>query len=414
MNILIANWTWYPSGGDWTAIENLIELYQSKGHRVIPFSMKDERNYDTPYSKYFVENIDYKELNKNKSLSNSIKVVKRSIYFNGSKIKLSQLLKDVKIDIAHLHNIGPQITPSICPVLKENKIPILWTLHDYGALCPNTSFVSNGTICERCKADKFYHCTLHKCKKGSYSASAVSSLRSYIYKFINTQQYIDYYICPSRFLKSKFEEYGYDKNRLVHLYNPYNYENILQLDGGKTVEYSNYILYIGRIEKIKGILTLLTAMKHLKDVNLVIIGRGEAETVCHDYVRENNLTNVHLVGHVEKTKVISFIKHSLFTVCPSEWYENFPYSIVEPMVLGKAVVGARIGGIPELVVDGETGFTFNPGDVNDLKSKIELLLSDQNLLNECGKNACEHVSKMVDFETHYQKMEKVFQQLKRN
>src|SRR3972149_6378577 len=131
MNILLANWTWYPSGGDWTAVESLVKLYQQKGHKIIPFSMKDGRNYPTPYEKYFVEHIDYKELNRRKSFTNSVRVLRRSIYSRESREKLKQLLQEVRIDIAHLHNLGPQITPSIVSQLKECGITIIWTMHDY-------------------------------------------------------------------------------------------------------------------------------------------------------------------------------------------------------------------------------------------------------------------------------------------
>lgn len=414
MNILMVNWSWYPSGGDWTAVENLVKLYQMKGNTIIPFSMKDERNYPSPYEKYFVSHIDYKELNKQKSITNGIKVLRRSIYSTESRSKLIQLLRDIKIDIAHLHNLGPQITPSILSVLKDNGIPIMWTLHDYGMLCPATSFVSKDEICERCKAGKFYNCALRKCKKNSFQASFIASLRSYILRILDIQKYVDVFICPSQFLKTKFIEFGFDQNRLEHLYNPYGLDSIPTNSKNNSVGYANYILYVGRIEKIKGILSLIKAVSDIKEVHLIIIGSGEEELKYRDYVMENNFTNIHFLGFLKKEIVIAFIKESLFTVCPSEWYENLPYSVVEAMLLGKPVVGARIGGIPELVLDRYTGVTFTPGDVNDLREKINDLLSNRDRLEFFGRNARDHASKLVDFESHYQKMETIFQKIFRN
>src|ERR1035437_5855007 len=127
MNILVANWTWYPSGGDWTYIENLCKLYEQNGHKVIPFSMKDERNYVTEYSKYFIEKIDYKELNKDRTILNGIKVLTKSIYSNEAKHKIKWLLEENRIDLVHLNNIHHYITTSILSVIKEKAIPIIWT-----------------------------------------------------------------------------------------------------------------------------------------------------------------------------------------------------------------------------------------------------------------------------------------------
>jgi len=265
MNILMVNWSWYPSGGDWTAVENLSQLYQMKGHKVIPFSMVDKRNYITPYEKYFVSNIDYKVLNKQKSISNGIKVLKRSIYSAESRLKLKQLLDDVKIDIAHLHNLGPQITPSILSVLKERNIPIIWTLHDYGMLCPATSFVSKDEICERCKNGRFFYCFFRKCKKDSYQASFVAALRSYVLKFLDIQKYVDVFICPSKFLKSKFIEFGFDKERFEQLYNPYDIDGLSKYLENSIDNHDNYILYVGRVEKVKGVMTLIKAFSDLKE-----------------------------------------------------------------------------------------------------------------------------------------------------
>jgi len=414
MNILMVNWSWYPSGGDWTAVENLSQLYQMKGHKVIPFSMVDKRNYITPYEKYFVSNIDYKVLNKQKSISNGIKVLKRSIYSAESRLKLKQLLDDVKIDIAHLHNLGPQITPSILSVLKERNIPIIWTLHDYGMLCPATSFVSKDEICERCKNGRFFYCFFRKCKKDSYQASFVAALRSYILKFLDIQKYVDVFICPSKFLKSKFIEFGFDKERFEQLYNPYDIDGLSKYLKNSIDNHDNYILYVGRVEKVKGVMTLIKAFSDLKEIQLLVVGSGEKEEEYKKYVMENGLENIHFLGHLEKEKVIYLIKGSQFTVCPSEWYENLPYSVVEAMLLGKPVVGSRIGGIPELVIDGLTGFTFIPGDAVDLKNKITDLLSDRKKCEVLGSQAQKHVTALVNLETHYKNMERIFQKIIRN
>ncbi|MDB5086242.1 MAG: hypothetical protein JWR09_236, partial [Mucilaginibacter sp.] len=205
MNILVVNWSWYPSGGDWTYVENVVNIYQQKGHHVIPFSMKDDRNFPSSYSDYFIENIDYKKVNK-RSLSTGVKVVMKSIYSFEAQENLERLLNDVKIDFAHINVIHHYITPTILKILKKKNIPIIWTLHEYTPICPDSIFVSHGQICERCFGGKFYNCITHSCKKGSYLASTVAALENYVHKYLNYYAYVDYYVCPSVFQYEKYKQ----------------------------------------------------------------------------------------------------------------------------------------------------------------------------------------------------------------
>ena len=261
MNILVVNWTWYPSGGDWTYIDNLCKFYQSRGHKIIPFSMKDDRNFETPYSKYFIPNIDYKDLNKDKSIYNGIRTFKHSLYSIEAKKNIKKLLSENKVDIVHLNNIHHYLTPSsIVPEIKKYDIPIIWTLHDYVILCPNTTFVSKDKICEKCKGGSFYNCTINKCKKGSFSASLVASLESYTNKLFNPYKHIDYFVCPSQFIADKFIEFGYDQNRIKKIYNIFNTKELVNVSGDFAPT-EKYILYVGNILKVKGILTLIKASK---------------------------------------------------------------------------------------------------------------------------------------------------------
>ena len=413
MNILMVNWSWYPTGGDWTAVENLTNLYQMKGHNVIPFSMKHENNIQTPYEIYFINKIDYRALHSNKTLFTGIKVLHRSIYSKESRTKLNELLNSIKIDIAHIHNIGPQITPSILPLLKQKKIPIIWTLHDYSLLCPATSFYSRGKVCEECKVDKFYKCLINKCKKNSVLASLVTSIRSYILKFWDIRKYVDVFICPSKFIFSKFIEYGFKREQLVQIYNMFDKRKILQIDNSVSISFlkSDYIIYVGRIERIKGIMTLLKTIKHIKDLNLLIVGLGEDDYLFKKYVEENMINNIYFLGHLDKKNVITLLRNSLFLVCPSEWYENLPYAIVEGMLLSKPIIGSRIGGIPELVIDGYTGYTFEVGNVQEFREKILILKNNPLLREKMGTNGYNYVQQLVDPETHYYAMENIFKKL---
>lgn len=406
--ILIVNWTWYPSGGDWTYIDNICRFYESKGHEVVPFSMKDDRNFETPYAKYFVSNIDYKNLNKNRNPLSAVKVLKNSLYSAEAKRNIRLLLSENKIDLVHLNNIHHYITPgSIVPEIKKYNIPILWTLHDYVILCPNSTFISNNKICEKCKGGKYYKCISNRCKKGSLLASSVGAMESYINKWLDPYKYIDYFLCPSKFIADKFIQFGYDEKKIVRLYNPFDITTLENIIPHKIRE-KKYIVYVGNILKVKGIFTLAEAIKEL-DVDLYIIGDGEAMPELHEFVNANMISNVILMGKKTKQEVLSYVKGAEFVVVPSEWYENLPYSLVEALLLAKPVLGARIGGIPELVIDNETGFLFEPGNKEDIIIKLKHMLSlPDEKLALIGKNAQQYAATLTSYSSFEAKLSEIF------
>jgi glycosyltransferase involved in cell wall biosynthesis len=413
LNILIVNWTWFPSGGDWTYIDNLCTFYESLGHTVIPFSMQDDRNFSSPFSEYFITKIDYRELNKNKTLVSGIKAVKNSIYSTEARSKLKLLLEKHPIDIVHLNNIHHYLTPaSIIPEFKKKNIPVIWTLHDYVILCPNTTFISHEKVCEKCKVDKFYQCIVNKCKKQSLQASFVAALESYTNKFSNPYKYVDYFICPSEFIKKKFESFGFDTKKLKQVYNLFDTQSI-SVQNGLPPDPNDrpFIVYVGNILKVKGIFTLVKAMSGL-DLDLKVIGSGEHFDELRELVESGGFKNVHLLGKMPKEEVFRVVQNASFVVVPSEWYENLPYSLVEALLLAKPVLGADIGGIPELVINDETGQLFQPANTADLRLKIQMMLSDKNKLLQMGKRAREHALNLVEYKTFARNLSPIFESLR--
>jgi glycosyltransferase involved in cell wall biosynthesis len=405
----MVNWTWYPSGGDWTYIDNVRKFYESKGHEVIPFSMKDDRNFKTPFDKYFVSNVDYKNLNKHKNPITAARVLKNSLYSNQAKKNIKALLSENRIDLVHLNNIHHYLTPSsIVPEIKQHDIPIIWTVHDYSILCPNTTFISNDKVCERCKTEKYYNCIIHKCKKRSLLASSVAAMESYVNKWVNPYKYVDYFLCPSQFIADKFMEFGYDKRKLVKLYNPFDINSLEDITLEKREE-KKYIVYVGNILKVKGVFTLAAAVKGM-DIDLYFIGDGEAMTELKQFVNSNEITNIIFLGKKKKEEALSYVKGAEFVVVPSEWYENLPYSLVEALLLARPVLGARIGGIPELVIDNETGVLFESANKQDMIAKMDYMLSlSYEELTRLGENARKHAAALTNYKRFEDELSKVFE-----
>ena len=241
MNILIATANWYPSGGDWTYVESICKIYENNGHNIIPFAMSDDRNFKTKYEKYFINNINYNDLNKNKNIKSVIKVLSSSIYSCDAVNKINLLLEENRIDIAQLNNIHNVHTPAIIKPLKKNRIPIVWRVLDYKILCPNRTFLSNDKICEECFKSNYYNCFLNKCKKNSYSASFVTAIESYFNKIMPYYKDVDMYTFQSEFSRDLFVKYGFDIKKTKIIENPFDSENIYKSNSKiESLKYINY------------------------------------------------------------------------------------------------------------------------------------------------------------------------------
>ncbi|WPU95812.1 glycosyltransferase family 4 protein [Mucilaginibacter sabulilitoris] len=404
MNILVVNWTWYPSGGDFTYVENICRLYEQHGHQVIPFSMKDDRNTPTAYDEYFIENIDYKKVKR--SFVSGLQVVMKSIYSFEAQRNLERLLSVVKIDMAHINVIHHYITPTILKILKEKNIPIIWTFHEYTPLCPDSTFISQGLVCEKCYGGAFYNCITHTCKKGSVLASAVAALENYVHSYLNYYAYVDHYVCTSVFMYEKFKSFNFCKDKLVQLYHGYDYTEIETARLTPRTE-QKYIVFVGRLEKIKGAHTVLKAMLSHPEIQLKIIGDGTQEEELKAFKIQHHLHQVSFLGKKSKQETLQIVNGAEFLVCASEWYEVLGFTVVEAMALSKPVIGSAIGAIPEMVIDNHTGLLFEPGNAEQLAEKIKLLYENEDQILEMGKNAQLHINQLINNEKHYRGLQKL-------
>jgi glycosyltransferase involved in cell wall biosynthesis len=406
MDILMVNASWYPSGGDWTYLESICKIYSSRGHNIIPFAMKDDRNQSTKYDNFFLENINYSDLNKNKTISNSIKVISRSIYSFEAKRKIEILISENHIDLVQLNNIHNIHTPSIISVLKKKKIPIVWRVLDYKLICPNRTFLSGDTICQKCFSNRYYQCVLNKCKKDSLSASIITAAESYFYNLFPYKNDVDAFMFQNEFMKELFIQYGFDKNKCHVIENPYDCSlDIPQYEG------NDYILYFGRLSNEKGIMTLLDSMKKLQDIKLKIVGNGPILEDALRFVECNRLENVEFLGAKYGEDLDSILKDALFTVVPSEWLEPSPYVVLQSYAHGKPVLANDIGGLTNLVKDGITGMLSKMKDIDSLTYCIRSMYDDRENTRSMGINARQLVESLYNPERYYTSTMKLFNSL---
>ncbi len=400
MKILLVNKFLFPKGGD--AISTLAtgRLLAQKGHEVHYWGMSAPQNPEYPLKELFVSPIDY---NKKMGLRQQLREALNILYSMEAKRKMEALIEKLKPDIVHLNNFAHQLSPSILDVFHKHGIPSVMTMRDYKLVCPAYTMLSDGKPCERCKDGRYYHCLLRRCTKGSMLKSLVNTFEMYLHhRIMHIYDKIDTFISPSRFLMEKVKEMGF-RRRLVHLPNFVDTGEFKPRYGWD----EESIVYAGRLSHEKGVATLIEALRDIGP-RLKIIGDGPLKEGLEEGVISRGMKSVEFLGYRKGEELKEEIRRCMFVVLPSEWYENNPRIVIEAFALGKPVVGARIGGIPELVRDGQTGYTFRAGDPEELRARIESLLRDKDSIVTMGRKAREWVKEELNPEKHYKELMEIY------
>ena len=398
MNILMINKFLYPNGGSETYIFKLGDYLKSKGHEVQYFGMEHERRCVGNAVNAYTSNMDFHGGSKLSEFAYPIK----TIYSIEARRKLRMVLDDFKPNVCHLNNFNYQLTPSIILEIvkwrKEagQKCRIIYTAHDYQLVCPNHMLNNPNTHenCEKCLGGHFMNCITGKCIHGSTIKSIIGAMEAVFWKWNRVYKYIDKIICCSGFLKTKMDSNHLFAKKTVMLHNFVEKPNANSGLKGK------YVIYFGRFSWEKGVGTLIEAAKLLPDIPFVFAGRGEYEEQMKD------VPNIENVGFKSGDELDSLIREARFSVCPSEWYENCPFSVIESQIRGTVVVGADIGGIPELVDKGKNGELFESGNSEDLAKVIRQLWDDEKQIEKYSEK-CKDL-KRDTVETYSDKLVKIY------
>ena len=358
MKILMVNKFLYPNGGSETYIFKLGKYLQSVGHEVEYFGMAHEGNCVGNSAGLYTSDMDFHTGNKLTQLTYPLK----TIYSAEAKKKIGIVLNDFQPDVVHLNNFNYQLTPSVVDAVKRyekksgKSVKLLYTAHDYQLVCPNHRLqTQDGRVCEQCLDGHYIHCLKNGCIHGSKAKSAIGMAEGALYRLRKTYRAIDCIVCPSAFMKTKLDVNPDLRGKTVVLH------NFIDETKHEKTEKKDYVLYFGRYDKEKGIQNLLEAT----EIPFVCAGKGDLED---EIDRAPHIKNVGFQSGEDLQKLIS---EALCSVYPSTWYENCPFSVMESIMYGTPVVGADIGGIPELIDEGKTGFLFESGNTASMVEAIQ-------------------------------------------
>jgi len=398
MKVLQANNFHYMRGGSDALFMTEIALLREKGHPVAVLSSASEKNVESPGDHAFVQNVDLE--------SPGLQDAMRYFWSRPARAGAEQLIESFRPDIAHLHIYYSQLTTAILGPLRKRGIPIVQTLHEYRLICPTDGLFANGKVCERCVGRSFWQAAGERCHDGSTLRSLVSVAEATVSRWTGDVKGIDHFIAVSDFVKRKMVEGGLDGNRIttVHNFLPAGDEPAAASGTGRVV-------FLGRLAEGKGLMTLLRAAVAQPTLPFAIVGDGPLRRRVEDRIERDGIGNVKLLGSQRGQALDAILAESLCVVVPSESYETFGLAALEAYRHARPVVASRIGGLPEVVTDGATGYLVEPGDAVDLGEAIRRLHDQPDAAREMGWAGRRLLVEQFSPERHYEQLVSVYRQM---
>lgn len=386
----------YRRGGSDAVYFDHAALMEELGWENGFFSMQHPKNIETPWSRHFINELEFGHAY---SLPQKLAMASKVVYSFEARRKLRGLLAEFRPDVAHVHCIYHHLSPSVLPLLRQEGIPVVLTAHDLKIACPAYKMLNRTGVCERCKTGSVLNVVKFRCVRDSLAASAIVAAESAVHGWLQTyRKQVSRVVAPSRFFLEKLVEWGWPREQLAYI--P-NYVDATRFE--PRFEPGDYLLYFGRMAPEKGVHTLLRAAAKV-GVPLKLAGTGPEQESLQALARELGAP-VEFLGFKAGAELHALIRQARAVVLPSEWYENAPMSVLESFAFGKPVIGARIGGIPEMIDDGENGWSFASGDVEALAGVLDrtMTLPDGDLAR-MGRSAREGVAQRFNRASYVQGM----------
>lgn len=398
--LLSINNYYYRRGGAEVVFLEQNRLMEEAGWRVVPFAMRHEKNLPSEWSDYFVEEIEFGEAY---TLAEKAKRALKITYSLEARKNIARLIERVRPDVAHAHNIYHHISPSFFEVLHSRGVPTVLSLHDLKIACPAYKMLTHDGVCERCKGGKIWNVMTQRCIKNSLTLSAVILMESATHRLLGCyRNNIDRFVVPSRFYIDKLVEWGWPRERFVHVPNFIDTEQ-LRPEG----EPGEHFVYCGRLGPEKGLATFVRAAA-LAGVKIQIIGTGPEEENLRRLAAECG-AQVDFAGYRSGEELYGLLRRARALVLPSEWYENAPMSVMEAYALERPVIGAEIGGIPELVRPGQTGALFPSANIEALAERLrEFAALPTNRILDMGREARQWIARDFSAEGYREQLLKLY------
>lgn len=348
--LLVHNYYKIPGGED-TVVENEKRLLETHGHEVVLYT-RSNRELDSL------------------SLLKKLCLPFTSIFSIRTYREVKRLIVERKIDVVHVHNTLSLISPSVYYAAFSCGVPVVQTVHNFRLLCPAATFVREGSICEECLKKGLMCAVHHGCYRNSRMQTLMSATVLKYHRFLGTYSRL-YYICLTKFNKEKLLELNKKGKEIIPEERVFIKPNFVWEPQKEQVSKKNQCIYIGRLDKLKGIRTLLEAWKELPEKTLIICGTGPEEEWIKKYLKKNHMTQVNWLGQLPNEEVMHLLAESQALILPTQWYEGQPMVILESYAVGTPVLVSDLGNAGDMIIPGKTGLRFTPGDPASLRESVK-------------------------------------------
>ena len=402
LHVLHVNKFLYRRGGAESYMLDVAQLQRTAGDEVSFWSMEHPDNQPDPNGDTFAPRM---ELNPPPpGLRGRVTSAAGVIYRPSARAGIEEVLDRVRPDVVHLHNVYHQLSPSILRPLARRGVPAVMTLHDYKLVCPTYQFLDHGKICEACLPRKFHQAARRRCNRGSLSGSLLASVEMTLHTAFRAYGAVDVFVCPSDFMRRKMTEGEVYPDRLVHVPHFADLSVIAPAE-----EPGSGVLFAGRLSPEKGVDVLLRAMTHLPDVELTVAGDGPDRAVLEQLAADLGLgPRVRFLGRVPGAEVHRLMRAAAVVTLPARWYENQPMTVLEAFGAARPVVASDLGGLPELIADGETGRLVPHDDAVALAGALGELAHDPAKAHAWGLEARQRASSAFAIDTHLAALRDVY------
>lgn len=382
MNILQVHNFYRQPGGEDQVFSAECDLLARHGHLVEQYSVHNRRVTEMP----------------------GLEVALRSIWNPESYRAVRALLRQHQIEIVHVHNTLPLISPSVYYAARAEGVPVVQTLHNFRLICPAATLYRDHRACEECVVRRSpWPGVLHGCYRNSRPATAGVAAMLLSHKLLGTwHSKISAFIVLTDFARRKFIEAGLPAEKIVVK------SNFVPHDPGRGSGAGAYALYVGRLSEEKGIRTLLQAWNTLPEIPLRIAGDGPLRDLVASFVLTH--PNVHWLGHCARAQVIQLLQNASFLIVPSEWYEPaVPLNVLDAAACGTPVLLSDSGSLREWVSDFQAGSLFCSGNPGQLADKVRSLISSAAELNAARIKIRQTYEEQYTADGNYNQLKQIYE-----
>jgi glycosyltransferase involved in cell wall biosynthesis len=382
MKVVLVHNSYQQPGGEDRVYQVERDLLRAHGHEVV---------------EYYRSNHEIEEYSRIERLM----LGPRTVWSSASRRQFTELLREVKPDLVHVHNTFAVISPSIYGACRRRRVPVVQTLHNFRLLCPAATFFRDGRVCHDCSTN-LAHGVLHGCyRKSRAGTAAVAAMLAWHRRIGTYSTLVDRYIALTEFAREKFIAGGFEPGKLAVK------PNCVYPDPAERESDGSYAVFVGRLETEKGVQTLLAAWRKMGErIPLLLAGAGAlTEEVRAATV---SMPQVKCLGQIPSGRLFEVIKGARFLVLPSLCYENFPMTLAEAYACGVPVVVSELGAMKEIVAHGSTGLLFRPGDADDLVAKVSFAWNNREYLRRLGRQARKEYESKYTSELNYKALVEIY------